>query len=133
MLRRSKNTYREPVRTPRDVISRLLVSKAFWDGGVVPVLVRLRALQAYGKIRRFFRTYLYTKANERLLSKRKGECTRCGACCKILFRCPFLKEENDQYSCGIYGQHFNQCRIFPLVPQDLKELEQPCGFSFDPD
>lgn len=34
------------------------------------------------------------------------------------------------YTCGIYGQHFNQCRIYPLVPQDLKDIEEPCGYTF---
>jgi hypothetical protein len=32
--------------------------------------------------------------------------------------------------CGIYGEHFNQCRIFPLMPKDLEEIEEPCGYTF---
>ena len=90
-----------------------------------------RARQAAGKVRRFFRANIYTAKNDELLSRRRGECTRCGACCKILVRCPFLIEEKpNEYKCGIYGEHFSQCRIFPLVPRDLEEIEEPCGYSF---
>ena len=90
-----------------------------------------RARQVAGKVRRFFRANIYTARNDELLAKRRGECTRCGACCKILVRCPFLIEEpGPSYKCAIYGEHFNQCRIYPLVPQDLQEIEEPCGYTF---
>ena len=97
--------------------------------------LRFRARQAAGKMRRFFRASIYTADNERLLAKRQGDCTRCGACCKILFQCPFLIENpgagpGDLYSCGIYGKRFNQCRIYPLAPKDLEEIEEPCGYTF---
>ena len=90
-----------------------------------------RARQFKGKVRRFFRANIYTAKNDELLARRQGECTRCGACCKILIKCPFLLEDGENgYRCGIYGEHFNQCRIFPLVPQDLQEIEEPCGYTF---
>ncbi len=97
--------------------------------------VRFRARQAAGKFRRFVLANIQTEKADELLSLRQGECTRCGACCKIMFRCPFLIEhagapQGEIYSCGIYGQHFNQCRIFPLAPQDLEEIEEPCGYTF---
>jgi Fe-S-cluster containining protein len=99
--------------------------------------IQFRYKQAAGKFRRFVRANIYTQENETLLSRREGECTRCGACCKILFKCPFLIEEPSaeagaavNYKCGIYGDHFNQCRIYPLVPQDLEEVEEPCGYTF---
>ena len=99
--------------------------------------IQFRAKQAAGKVRRFVQANIYTSENEKLLARREGECTRCGACCKILFKCPFLIEEAGKesgaavsYKCGIYGQHFNQCRIYPLVPRDLEEVEEPCGYTF---
>ena len=92
--------------------------------------LRFRALQVRGKLRRFFRSKVYTKNNDSMLEKRRGECTRCGACCKILVRCPFLEEIDGAYNCQIYGDHFAQCRIFPLVPQDLKEVDAECGYYF---
>ena len=94
--------------------------------------LRYRALQIRGKLRRFIRSNVYTEKNEELLARRRGECTRCGACCKILLKCPFLDEANGEYSCSIYGQHFAQCQIFPLVPQDLKEIGEECGYYFEP-
>ena len=95
--------------------------------------LRFRALQLRGKIRRYFRSNIYTSDNEQLLAQRKGECTRCGACCKILLKCPFLEESEGEYNCSIYGNHFAQCRIFPLVPKDLEEIEEPCGYYFESD
>ena len=92
---------------------------------------RFRALQIRGKIRRFIRSNVYTRDNDQLLAKRRGECTRCGACCKILLKCPFLQETDGEFSCEIYGEHFAQCRVFPLVPQDLREIEEDCGYYFD--
>ena len=97
--------------------------------------IRFRLRQALGKARRFFRANIYTRKNEELLARRQGECTRCGACCKILIRCPFLveKPENapgDIYSCSIYGSRFNQCRLYPIVPKDLLDVEEECGYTF---
>jgi hypothetical protein len=96
--------------------------------------IRLRAQQVVGKLRRYFRVRVYTTKNEELLSLRQGECTRCGACCKILFQCPFLVEEPTNeagiaYTCSIYGKHFKNCRIFPIVPKDLLDVED-CGYTF---
>jgi len=78
---------------------------------------------------------VYTRKNEELLARRQGDCTRCGACCKILLRCPFLVEhpENgpgEKYSCSIYGSRFNQCRLYPILPRDLLEIEEECGYTF---
>lgn len=97
--------------------------------------LRLRAQQVVGKLRRYFRVRVYTAKNEELLSRRQGECTRCGACCKILFQCPFLVEEpaneaGNAYTCSIYGKHFKNCRIFPIVPKDLLDVEEECGYTF---
>lgn len=95
--------------------------------------LRFKLRQLAGKLRRYFRSNIYTLDNEQLLEQRKGECTRCGGCCKILVRCPFLEEIEGEYNCSIYGEHFAQCRIFPLVPKDLKEIEEPCGYYFESD
>ena len=89
-------------------------------------------LQARGKIRRFIegktRTPEETKA---LLARRKGDCNRCGACCKIVFRCPFLGTDAEgEYICRIYDYRFTQCRLFPLHEQDLRELGHECSYTF---
>ena len=97
--------------------------------------IRLRVRQAIGKTRRFLQANFFKAKTEELLSLRQGECTRCGACCKILFQCPFLIEhpENppgEKYSCRIYETRFSQCRLYPIASRDLLEVEEECGYTF---
>ena len=92
----------------------------------------LVALQLRGKTRRFVQASLLRQDPEPLLAKRRGECNRCGACCKILFRCPFLGTDADgQYTCRIYEKRFAQCRLYPLHAADLLELEGQCSYTFE--
>lgn len=92
--------------------------------------VALLALQFRGKLRRFVQAKV-GQDTEALLARRQGECNRCGACCKILFRCPFLGTDAEgQYTCRIYDRRFAQCRLFPLHAEDLREVEE-CSFTFD--
>jgi Fe-S-cluster containining protein len=92
-------------------------------------------LQARGKIRRFVEGKLRTpEETEALLARRKGDCNRCGACCKIVFRCPFLgTDAQGEYTCRIYQYRFTQCRLFPLHAQDLAELGEECSYTFEPE
>jgi Fe-S-cluster containining protein len=93
--------------------------------------VALMMLQVRGKLRRFVQAKLIHQDNEALLAKRQGECNRCGACCKILFRCPFLGTDAEgQYTCRIYEKRFSQCRLFPLHAKDLQELGDECSYTF---
>ena len=90
----------------------------------------LITLQARGKIRRFVQAKFSGQDAEALLARRQGDCNRCGACCKILFRCPFLGTDADgQYTCRIYDKRFAQCRLFPLHAADLREVAE-CSFTF---
>lgn len=92
----------------------------------------LKTLQLRGKARRFVQVTLLREDADAQLSKRQGECNRCGACCKILFRCPFLgTDQNGQYTCRIYGMRSAQCRLFPLHARDLRELTEPCSYTFE--
>ncbi len=92
----------------------------------------LMTLQLRGKTRRFVQSTLLRQDAEPLLAKRRGECNRCGACCKILFRCPFLGTDAEgQYTCRIYDQRFAQCRLYPLRSADLRELEEQCSYTFE--
>jgi hypothetical protein len=89
------------------------------------------ALQVRGKVRRFVQASLLREDPEPLLALRRGECNRCGACCKILFRCPFLGTDAEgQYTCRIYDKRFAQCRLFPLHAADLLELGEQCSYTF---
>ena len=90
----------------------------------------LMTLQIRGKLRRYVQANLLEQNTDALLAKRSGECNRCGACCKILFQCPFLGTDAEgQYTCKIYEKRFAQCSLFPLHAADLREVAE-CSFTF---
>jgi hypothetical protein len=92
---------------------------------------KLRARQVQGKVRRFVSANFRKQEVIEKLALRRGECNRCGACCEILFKCPFLKKHGDGTStCGIYEDRPNQCRLFPIDQRDLREVKGTCSFYF---
>ena len=92
---------------------------------------KFRARQAHGKLRRFVRIRFRREEVVESLALRRGECNRCGACCEILFKCPFLKKHRDgTTSCGIYEDRPSQCRLFPIDRRDLQEVRGTCSFYF---
>ena len=92
---------------------------------------RFRARQAQGKVRRFVSANFRKDEVIASLALRRGECNRCGACCEILFKCPFLKKHDDgTTTCGIYEDRPNQCRLFPIEKRDLQEVRGSCSFYF---
>lgn len=92
--------------------------------------IALLSLQVRGKLRRYVQATLIEQNEQALLARRQGDCNRCGACCKIVFRCPFLgTDEQGQYTCRIYEKRFAQCRLFPLHAKDLLEVPE-CSFTF---
>ena len=92
---------------------------------------KLRARQAHGKIRRFLNTNFRKQEVIAALSLRRGECNRCGACCELLFKCPFLKKNPDGTTlCGIYENRPNSCRLFPIEQRDVRELRGSCSYYF---
>ena len=88
-------------------------------------------IQLRGKVRRAVVGALLSEDDRTAIaSARQGECDRCGACCKILFACPFLVEDESGVSkCSVYDHRPPACRLFPMVPADLREVDH-CGFSF---
>jgi Fe-S-cluster containining protein len=89
-------------------------------------------IQLRGKLRRaVVGTMLSEEDRAVIAGARRGECNRCGACCKILFACPFLVEkEGGVFSCSVYDHRPPSCRLFPMVPADIREVDG-CGFSFE--
>jgi len=80
-----------------------------------------------GKLRRFA-TSLVLPVDK----NRSGECLRCGACCKFLFECPFLRTSRTRpgsYECAAYSLRPPQCRKYPRVAAE--QIHQPCGYRFD--
>ena len=92
----------------------------------------LVTLQLRGKARRFVQASIIRQDAQALLSRRHGECNRCGACCKIAFRCPFLGTDREGHTtCRVYGLRFTQCRLYPLHASDLLELGGQCSYTFE--
>src|ERR1043165_9918948 len=92
---------------------------------------KLRARQAQGKLRRFVIANLRKEETVAALALRRGECNRCGACCELVFKCPFLKKNADGTSlCGIYENRRNSCRLFPIEPRDMQEVRGTCSYHF---
>jgi hypothetical protein len=88
-------------------------------------------IQLRGKVRRaVVGTMLSEEDRAGIAGARQGECNRCGACCKILFTCPFLVEDNGVLSCSVYDHRPPSCRLFPMVPADLREVDR-CAFRFE--
>ncbi len=88
------------------------------------------ARQAQGKVRRWLLDKFKRSFVRRSLEERIGECKMCGKCCKLVFRCPFLKKEGKCQTCSIYELRPAQCRHFPIDNRDLKDLGGTCGYSF---
>ena len=92
---------------------------------------KLKARQAQGKIRRFVNTNFRKQETIASLALRRGECNRCGACCELVFRCPFLKKNDDGTSlCGIYENRPNSCRLCPIERRDIAEVRGSCSYYF---
>jgi len=83
------------------------------------------------KVRRFLLCTVNTSYIENQQQLREGECVRCGRCCRLVFRCPFLGGTEENPTCTIYeqGRPF-QCAAFPIDPRDLADVDFQCGYHF---
>ncbi|MDE3001217.1 MAG: hypothetical protein OXU79_19240 [Gemmatimonadota bacterium] len=94
--------------------------------------LRFWARQAAGKIRRFFLVHFRKSYVARQATLLAGECNRCGNCCEILFKCPFLVKHEDGFSvCSIYENRPLQCNAFPIDRRCLADVDFDCTFSFE--
>jgi len=61
---------------------------------------------------------------------RTGDCHRCGACCELIYKCPFLGKDGQNLSyCRIYGDlRPANCHNYPFDVIDA-EIDQ-CGYKF---
>ena len=83
--------------------------------------------RAWGVMRRFALSHFKRSYVEEQARKRQGECRRCGDCCRIIVRCPFLKGRNH---CVIYNKRSAQCKMFPIDERDLRDVPT-CVFRFN--
>ena len=91
----------------------------------------------WGKIRRFVYHVCFPGYINNSKKRRRGECARCGACCKLLHKCISLEGADGATLCRIHQRRVRNCRVFPVDERDLKDRniicpDKPCGFSFIP-
>lgn len=83
------------------------------------------------------RFYYFSKKDEILetYKTRKGECKRCGKCCKPSFRCANLTYDyNGRSCCKINGSKPQLCKLYPFNDKDFfKHLRSTCGYRYDDD
>lgn len=94
------------------------------------------ARMGWGKIRRAFLVSFRKGRVVEKLDRRRGACTRCGACCKIMFQCPAYDDADGNPKCLIYNDRPGVCSLFPLDEKDLRDRDivmagKKCGFYFD--
>ena len=78
----------------------------------------------FNKLKRLTTSLLPVDAN------RRGECNRCGACCKLPYPCPFLRfDDQGLSSCAVYHVRPPSCRKYPRTAPENLTPEQ-CGFYF---
>jgi uncharacterized protein len=62
---------------------------------------------------------------------RKGQCVRCGACCKLPNVCPCLKfDEQGKAMCSIYSIRSMNCRKYPRTKSEHITTDT-CGMDFE--
>jgi hypothetical protein len=83
-----------------------------------------------GKIRRQFLLERHPEYVAAMLSKRAGQCSRCGICCSLLVQCPAYVHG---VGCSQYDSRPEVCRIFPIDQRDVDEVSMiggRCSYSF---
>lgn len=93
----------------------------------------MRWKQIWGTPRRFFLNVFrpgYVKAS---LAKRKGQCKRCGACCRLVVRCVHFYYDKGLPACRIYKFRPPNCSNYPINQKDITDRDavmpdSPCGF-----
>ena len=96
------------------------------------VIQRSLGGQFMRKARRFYLgTFKPEYITQSIAANRKGDCHRCGLCCELIYKCPFLGRDIDNLPyCRIYGDlRPTNCRQYPFDKTDA-EIDQ-CGFTFD--
>lgn len=102
------------------------------------IKLRQRGLLFWGKIRRFYYYRFRPSYIERNLKRRRGECDRTGACCKLGYYCFMFDESNGGPECKIYSWRHKNCWVFPIDERDLRDRDivlpdRPCGYYFIPE
>ncbi len=87
--------------------------------------------QLLRKLRRFYLgTFKPETIQKSIAETRQGDCHRCGLCCELIYKCPFLgKDHQNLPYCRVYGDlRPANCKNYPFDVTD-SEIDQ-CGYSF---
>jgi len=99
----------------------------FWRNTQKGILLR-------GKVRRFLTVRFNPGATQKQITTRGGDCLQCAACCKLIYRCPWLDRKN---RCRVYHSKLRPlvCAHFPVNRHDVSDVAvssgRKCGYSFD--
>ncbi|MDD4871374.1 MAG: hypothetical protein PHR77_12515 [Kiritimatiellae bacterium] len=106
---------------------------------VIKNTLRKRLKLLCGTPRRLFLSIFLPGHVQKSLSKRRGKCLRCGACCQLVWKCRYFRHENGIPSCALYNRYRPpNCRHFPINKPDIadRDLVSPhtrCGFWWTPE
>ncbi|MFB0564116.1 MAG: hypothetical protein ACETWK_00380 [Candidatus Aminicenantaceae bacterium] len=103
--------------------------------GKLHLTLRERYVLFKGKFRRMYLVYFRPGYVKRSIKRRRGECRRTGACCRLGFDCWFLESNKEDSLCRINGKKSAVCRFFPIDERDLRDRDiieprRPCGYYF---
>lgn len=106
----------------------LLFLKPFFDRHI---LKRNLFSQILRKLRRSYIGSLHKNYIETSVAEtREGQCNRCGLCCQLIYKCPFLGKDVDNLPyCRVYGDlRPANCGNYPFDKVDA-EIDG-CGYKF---
>jgi hypothetical protein len=104
--------------------------KAWYDTQVVQ---RSFLGQVVRKTRRaYLGNFRKDYVQQSIAETRQGDCHRCGLCCELVLKCPFLgRDAQNLPYCRVYGDlRPVNCFNYPFDEVD-SEIDQ-CGFTFKP-
>lgn len=98
---------------------------------------RIKCRLLWSKVRRLYLCLFRKDYVNGSISRRRGECKRCGACCRLFLKCHSLVMENSLANCRAYNRFRSpNCHKFPidkrdLADRDLVSPDNPCGYWWD--
>jgi len=87
--------------------------------------------QVLRKARRSYLGTFYPEYIEKAIAEtREGECHRCGMCCQLIYKCPFLgRDAQNLPYCRVYGDlRPTNCKTYPFDQSDSEIAT--CGYTF---